>query len=261
MPSNTRSNPDKGDDSVDVVDFIKSADFSEIIRTIVGKIIIKETKQLRDKIVMLEEKIETLNVKLSSYSNTENMKSMTDINEINLESLNPDVSKSIESPAVKTMYSHVARKQMMKKSSIQNTNSNSNKCGPDDIQSGRKDGSNILSNDGEWKIVNRKRKTVIIHGSSNENTSIKAATRYVHYHVFRLDPKLTREDLEKYLNDMKFEDVKCIKITSKHPDEYSSFKVTVPARFEDLISSPTTWPKDTCVNRFLAHLWRENSNK
>ncbi|KAK9728727.1 hypothetical protein QE152_g17039 [Popillia japonica] len=67
----------------------------------------------------------------------------------------------------------------------------------------------------------------IIYGSSDDNCTIKAATRYVHFHAFRLDPDLTDHDLEAYLRNRQIDDVKCTRISSKHPDEYSSLLLTI----------------------------------
>lgn len=57
---------------------------------------------------------------------------------------------------------------------------------------------------------------------------------------FSTETDLTGHELEAYVRDKLIDDVKCTKISSKHPHEYSSFKVTVPAPFEDVIANPKT---------------------
>lgn len=263
MPPGTRLNSDKGDDSASIINFLKSPEFSDIIKTIVSKIVIKETKSLYDKINQLE-------LKIGLMEKTKNKSEVIHSKSVNVIDSNSEIiTKSHDVRSTDRFFSNVIKRPAIQKTTDKKVDVTTDKIDMRDksenanIQSATKlNGNADINSEQQWKIATRRRNKIpIIYGSSNENDTIKAATKYVHYHVFRLQPDLTCDRLETYLKSKKIEDVKCMKISSKHPDEYSSFKVTVPARLDDLIKDPTTWPQDVCINRFLSRLLKENTIK
>ncbi|KAL3281844.1 hypothetical protein HHI36_005047 [Cryptolaemus montrouzieri] len=55
-----------------------------------------------------------------------------------------------------------------------------------------------------------------------------------HMHVCKLDSNLTEDQISEHLRENGFQDVRCIKMESKRPDEYSSFRhggVTVLVKY------------------------------
>lgn len=109
-----------------------------------------------------------------------------------------------------------------------------------------------------WTAVTKKsnRKSTIICGSNNTETVIKGVVKYAHLHVFRLAPTVTEDNLKDYLTSKGIDKLKCEKLISKHPDDYSSFKVSVPMDMLERVKQPTMWPENVCVNRFFHHLTR-----
>lgn len=110
----------------------------------------------------------------------------------------------------------------------------------------------------DWKTVNYKGKTknkknTAIYGTT-ENTSIKGVHSYIHYHVCKLEPTVRAEDIIEYLKEKNILNVKCEKITSRRPDEYSSYKVSVPYIYKENILDPQLWPANVCINPFLLRL-------
>lgn len=242
MPSDTRQKSDKGDENI-VINFLRGSEFGELIKSIVTKVINKEMKTIHDRINQLELKIDNL-VKLTPTTIEENPKSAKGNGNIK-----SNTTKTTDSRPTEFSYSNAVKRQPAQKETTPNKNIVRNMSIQDNIQTRSKQDDR------------RRRKMPIIYGSSDDNCTIKAATRYVHFHAFRLDPDLTDHDLEAYLRNRQIDDVKCTRISSKHPDEYSSFKVTVPARLEEVIVDPKIWPNNACLNRFLFRLWKENPEK
>lgn len=102
-----------------------------------------------------------------------------------------------------------------------------------------------------------KRKTVLGTGKINE---IKAITLYSHAHISNLDPELTADKILQYLNKNDLKEVKCIKLKSNRPDEYSSFKISVPSSEFTKVKDPTLWPEGTRINNFLFHLMKNQQS-
>ncbi|KAK9680742.1 hypothetical protein QE152_g38853 [Popillia japonica] len=245
MPPGTRSRSEKGDDNV-IINFLKGAEFADLMRVAIGRAVAKETKTLCDKITQLEIKINGLEMKNTNLCNK--------CDKLNKNKYNVSYSKTTKTKAIDTA-------DVTKKGTDKNISDAGN------IQSGTE--TNRLldmeinrppnTDKNNWKVATRQRQQLpIVRGSATESTNIKAATKYAHFHVYRLEPNSSSEDLEAYLKSKKVENVKCLKVTSKRPEEYSSFKVTVPSRLENLILDPMTWPQDVCVNRFLSRLWKED---
>lgn len=217
-----------------------------------NKILTKEFKNLLERISQLESKIDCLEKRDFSSSNEYLKNQNITGKEIDMKGLSDTVATEIS-------YSNAASRNLQQKTVPEQKASKITKILKEDIQHGSKPVGHVENTAEGWKTVSRQRKRVpVIFGSSNEDTAIKAAVKYSHYHVYRLQPNIKCEQLEMHLKNKNIDNVKCTKITSKHPDEYSSFKVTVPARYENIIQDPATWPQDVCINRFLARLWKEN---
>ncbi|KAK9717333.1 hypothetical protein QE152_g23787 [Popillia japonica] len=81
----------------------------------------------------------------------------------------------------------------------------------------------------------------VIHGTA-ANTELKGAIKHAYLHVYRLDKDTSVNDIQGYLKSKNFKDIICEKLASKHPDEYASFKISVPITILEEIKSPNLWP-------------------
>ena len=113
----------------------------------------------------------------------------------------------------------------------------------------------------DWQQIKqnkKKRNNSTIIGNSDNCGSIKAIPKYINLHVYRLSPETTEEHLKTHLkND--FPEVVCEKMTSKYPNLYSSFKISVFEDNSQEVMNPNMWPAGTCINRFL--FLRHKNNK
>ena len=91
-----------------------------------------------------------------------------------------------------------------------------------------------------------------IHGMATErNEQLKAVPSYGYLHVYRLHPDTTEENLKSYLTSKNIKDTVCTKVTSKHPEEYASFKLAFEITDLDTLQKPNFWPTGTRINRFF----------
>lgn len=107
----------------------------------------------------------------------------------------------------------------------------------------------------DWKKAGKRRRpgrrnAAVIGDRENNNLGLKAVARRTYLHVYRLAPDTTENDVIEYLKG-EFPEVTCVKLNSKHPTLYSSFKVSVNSNHAGKIMEPSFWPKDVCVNRFF----------
>lgn len=86
--------------------------------------------------------------------------------------------------------------------------------------------------------------------SGSGDAGIRAATTYGSFHVTKLHPDTSSEDLTEFLRP-DFPEVKVLKLDSLHPESYSSFKITVCESNEKRILNPSLWPSGCKVNRFF----------
>lgn len=89
------------------------------------------------------------------------------------------------------------------------------------------------------------------NGKKDNKPVIKGAIQFNHLHVYGLDPSTNEEDLIAFLKQNSFIDVKCEKLKSRRPEEYSSFKVSVRSDDFDRLNAPELWPVGVKFNRFL----------
>lgn len=116
-----------------------------------------------------------------------------------------------------------------------------------------------LRDNGEdsWKTVerNRRRKnnrTIVGtgNGSSPESNLIEAVPEMSYFHVFKLHPSTTMQGIIRYLKP-EFPEVNCEKLTSKYPNDYSSFKVGVLESNVSKFLEPSRWATGTRINKFF----------
>lgn len=84
----------------------------------------------------------------------------------------------------------------------------------------------------------------------NDGVCIRAAVTYRFFHVTKLDPKTTAEDLKRFLQ-ADLPEVRVDKLDSLHPDSYSSFKIGISEESESKVLDPSFWPSGSRVNRFF----------
>lgn len=112
-----------------------------------------------------------------------------------------------------------------------------------------------------WKTAARKRKQkYAVFGSGTTNSMLKAIPRKRKLFISRIDPDTTVGEIETFLGE-EFPEVKCEKITSKHPELYSSFCIEVNDDSAERVLQPEKWPVGTYVNRFFRRKTAEDSQR
>ena len=114
-------------------------------------------------------------------------------------------------------------------------------------------GSNKNNPPDEWtQVVRRPVKKPAVVGSlaPSENLTIKARDRKAHLHLSNLHPETECDSVADHLQSFKFEGCIVEKIRPKHPEYYSSFKLTIPFDLLEKINSPAIWPLGAKVRRF-----------
>lgn len=96
----------------------------------------------------------------------------------------------------------------------------------------------------------RPNKPIVGTNDNRVDQIIKPADTKAFLHVYKLHPSTTTQNMIDFLKPI-FPDVEVSKLDSRYPDYYSSFKVTVKETMLTAATSPTLWPKGTCVNRFF----------
>ncbi|KAK9753677.1 hypothetical protein QE152_g1847 [Popillia japonica] len=87
-----------------------------------------------------------------------------------------------------------------------------------------------------------------------DGIKLKGAIRYSHLHVYGLHPLTTVSEVEEYLKSKGFNSSKCTQLQSKRPEEYASFKISVPFNSLEDAKNPNIWPSGVSINRFLERL-------
>lgn len=110
-----------------------------------------------------------------------------------------------------------------------------------------------------WKVSNGRRKrtrmrgkhadTAII-GSSSETNRMKAVPEIVTLYVTRLSTETRAVDVTTQLRN-RFPEVKTEEVTSRFPDIYKSFKVTLHKSNYEAAMKPDVWPAGVRVDRFF----------
>lgn len=280
MPPTLRHKSEKDqNEEVEVLSFLKSKMFANILQTAIKK----EMSVLKDEITSLRTEVEQLKNVTSSQVDeilalkealynmqVSEKKKYSEITKINLNCSENTESIKIQSQSQtatadksNTTGDKVIPQKIVANKNIINNNQNTmnsvltNKNKTVEMNKNNNTRNINTNNVGPTNTKKHftKRKNNTIHGTSNE-ASIKGATRYAFLHVSRLQPDLTEDKLIQYLEMKKFTSIKCEKLQSKYPEEYSSFKVSIPMCNLEDIKKPEVWPQDVCINRFFANLAR-----
>lgn len=119
-------------------------------------------------------------------------------------------------------------------------------------------------NNGGWTVASRKRRNdkvqrnkrvVRCSGAPSDILCAADTTRYLH--VWGAHPDTTEANVIAYLNTKTKSTVySAVKMMSKRPTNYSSFKVGVPENLYEECISPQYWPKGFSADRWLFRLER-----
>lgn len=258
MPKGGLRSSDKSDD---VINFLNSDEFHDLITDIVRK----ETSELHSKIETLNNEVVILresNIQLINLLTCNNKEINTIMNANNVQELAPPkLGKTVSSSsyADKTKINgngkNISDTRIFKKNAP--TSKSINK-----IDTGDSTEHDPLAAT-EWTIQKpRKRrgnKLEVIIGSNKNECDIKGVSKFRHFHVYRLEPTMTSEKLINYIKTKNIPDVMCEKLNSKYPEEYSSFKISVPEAYANQVITPEMWPEGICINRFLFHLTKKKT--
>lgn len=245
MSRNLRSGSDKSDE---LVNFLKSSEFSDIIQNIVRK----EVNYLNQQISDLRSEIDNLK--------------QTNIDLIRLLSNKGDrvEIKSNDKSQIATMSRPMqAKKPQTFAEKVKETEKHIISQNKTESRTFTLTTNNKTDDDERWKTVMKKkknRKSNTVYGTV-QNAALKGATQYSHFHVSGLEPDISVAGLTNYLKDKEIENIKCEKMQSNRPEEYSSFKLSVPAIYKDIITNPETWPLYVRVNPFLFRLMKHEDRK
>lgn len=89
-----------------------------------------------------------------------------------------------------------------------------------------------------------------VRGLNECQAILKSAPKRGYIHVSRLDPSTKADDVYKFSSQI-CEILQCETITSRHPEIYSSFKLTIPFENMDALLNGNLWPKGVTVRRFF----------
>lgn len=98
------------------------------------------------------------------------------------------------------------------------------------------------------KKKNRRQRTVVV--GNNSSMDVKGVPKHVTLHVYRLQKDTTSDSLSTLLKQH-FPEVVCEGLTSRYPELYASFKVSIFASNFRTAMDPEVWPEGACVSRFF----------
>lgn len=105
-------------------------------------------------------------------------------------------------------------------------------------------------NSRDWQISRPRRTRRFVVGRNDDNNQVQAVPKFTSLHVTRLAPGTKPEQLQDFL-EPNFTDVKCEEHVSKHPDIYSSMKVTIKQDDFRNAWKREVWPSGAIVSRFF----------
>lgn len=263
MPPGTRSNSDRNEDPGNIVNnvisFLKSDDFTEIV----GKVVSNETKYLQAQIAELKNEMQILrksNMELIALLTNENYKG------------NKPVTKKTECPNVLKSVSYadkvISTADDQQKVSHQKMIFSTQKVpgtGKNITANNILETSSRFTQDVESETVNidtsktegwsnvvkqkRRRNNKFITGSSN-NSQIKTIPRKSFLFVSRIDPETDEKILKSHLVQF-FKEAEVDELTSSYPEIYKSFKVSIDQLNFDAALDPSKWPSGAYVTKFF----------
>ena len=104
---------------------------------------------------------------------------------------------------------------------------------------------------------NKKNGSIKVIRGTATNATIQGTIQYAHLHVCGLHPNTTIDSIIEYMKSKSFDNVKCEKLQAKRPDEYASFKVSLPLESLDDARQPELWPTGVRLNRFLERIYKK----
>ncbi|KAJ4440753.1 hypothetical protein ANN_08977, partial [Periplaneta americana] len=114
------------------------------------------------------------------------------------------------------------------------------------------------------EVVRKKTKRITVIGKKANNdasvSKLHGVPKYVPLHVYRLAPETKTDEVIEFIKPS-FPEVKVEKLTSRHPELYSSFKVDIYAENIDYALDSLIWPENSCIRRFLCSKTKENSDR
>lgn len=106
-------------------------------------------------------------------------------------------------------------------------------------------------NSDHWKEIsykNRCRRQLII--GNNTDVAVKGVPKHVTLHVYRVDLKTSLDDFRNKLIP-NFPEAVVEQISTKYPDLYKSFKVTIYKNNFKNAMDPKVWPAGAYVSKFF----------
>lgn len=258
-----------------VLKFLRSPEFADIV----GKIVEKKTLDLQRKILDLHTEIDGLKVEITllKESNIEFVHVATNLNN-HRERLNSVDNSNKSKPVIagETTYLSSTKRKVADESSLRSVDKtrreekvHKQKQHDTNLRLPNLTTSNIISTPEieaeKWefpKYRRRYKKKETIQGQAkmaDGDGTLKGIAKYVDFHVYRLHPDVTEDEVIEYLKKKNIHEVKCEKMSSKFPDEYSSFKVSVSTGCVEEFKKPEIWPEHTCINRFLHRLVKKST--
>uniref|UniRef100_A0A1Y1LG62 Uncharacterized protein n=1 Tax=Photinus pyralis TaxID=7054 RepID=A0A1Y1LG62_PHOPY len=106
----------------------------------------------------------------------------------------------------------------------------------------------------DFIVVKSRKKTFknrsLVAGSSTTGTLL-GVEKQIHFHVCRLHPSTTEENLTQFLSKNDINGVTVTKLNSKFPNIYSSFRLSANENLKEVILNPNLWPSGVLINRFF----------
>lgn len=95
------------------------------------------------------------------------------------------------------------------------------------------------------------RAIMVVGNRKYDDALYQPAPSVVSFHVSRFKPEATEEMVKALFRDT-FPEIQCEKITSKYPNSYSSFKVSIFESNRKQFLDPEIWPAGIIVSRFFS---------
>lgn len=142
-----------------------------------------------------------------------------------------------------------------------NKQKNSKQSHTSDVINNSKQTQNVSNGaaDFEWKMVRprtakRKSQRSIRKSSgvvgSGSIAGLSAAPRKIMLFVSRLSAHTNVDILQKYV-ESNFPGALCSALSSKHPEHYSSFKITIDSNHYEAAINPNMWPEGAYISKFF----------
>lgn len=126
-----------------------------------------------------------------------------------------------------------------------------------------------LANDVEEKPINsmksqkNRRRNLLVGSADSDNgsSSFKSAKiiQMKHFHITNCDPNTTQEVLKLHLNKI-VPMVQVESLKSRNPEQYSSFKISIPILEAPKILKAELWPSGVVINQFFRPRSQQGSN-